>query len=140
MAHNKIKKIPNLNVLGTLFFLDVSHNCIETIDPSFLPKSLQIFNMAKNPCCNEETIRKIKTVLPILEELNDERIVDNDSVKKLDMTEISDEKVENESRDIRLFACDILIRSQGRVEKSKVEHYQKMLELNKYKFLKKTNE
>lgn len=50
LSHNKISTIVGLSHLKSLIFLDISHNQIETFEPSTeLPKNLQIVRMNSNP-------------------------------------------------------------------------------------------
>ncbi len=75
LAHNKIRKIENINMLHNLRMLDLSNNLIEDIpDPKELPKYLISLDLRENQCVLDENwssrINEIKRHLTDLNQLN----------------------------------------------------------------------
>jgi len=53
LSHNELSSLEGVESCEQLVFLDVSHNKLRDIDPQHLPRSLQYFNIAGNPCTED---------------------------------------------------------------------------------------
>lgn len=66
LSHNKISRVEGLTHLESLIFFDISHNQIESFDPSTeLPKNLQIVRMNNNPIETDDPKYREKLVVAL---------------------------------------------------------------------------
>ncbi|KAL7977174.1 hypothetical protein Chor_009123 [Crotalus horridus] len=94
LSGNYINKVQNLQSLLKLKFLDLSQNCIDTLDIDELPLNLAILDLTGNKCRNQKGYREcVLAALPHLIEL------DNKAISKQKIILQNNEEEENSSEE-----------------------------------------
>ncbi|KAL5007300.1 hypothetical protein ScPMuIL_016106 [Solemya velum] len=140
LAGNRIRKVENLSN-SKLLFLDLSNNKIEEFDIDEFPQSLIILNLKYNPCTKGGDYRgRIIQDLPCLRQLDEEEItreekleagfaVSSESSEEEELYGSPEDALTKSADSIQMMACQVLQRSQDRIESDMVEHKKRASEL-----------
>jgi hypothetical protein len=79
LAHNNIQVVENVDLLFRLEVLDLSHNCIESIDWHSFPSSLRVLKLVGNPCAKD-----IVAMNTLIEQLPNVEIITGDTSSDTD--------------------------------------------------------